>query len=86
MHLGEVEGLRRGDLGDLWLRYMWARAAGWNIKFCNLGADVKMLIHRAGIEHVFDIYEDEVQAVASFKQSCIGVLSHAGAALSAKAS
>ena len=69
LHLGGIEGLRRGDLGSLWLLYMAARASQWTIKFCNLSVDLRTLLRSTGIEHVFDIYDGEEQAVASFGQT-----------------
>ena len=86
LNVGEVERLPHGDLGNLWLWYMWARAAGWDIKFCCLRADLKMLLRSTGIEDVFEIYEDEVQAIASFARPHFDDPQYNRGALSARAS
>jgi anti-sigma B factor antagonist len=66
LHLGGLEELRRGDLGTLWLCYMAALAVGWRIRFCNLTEDLRNLLQTTGLAGVFEIYDSEEQAVASF--------------------
>ena len=62
--LREVAELRSGDLGMLWLRYMEARAHGWQLAFVNLPPVIRELLERHCVDEAFEIYDTPQQAMS----------------------
>ena len=63
--LSRITELRSSDLGQLWLRYMKARALGWRLMFVNLSPQLQALLESHSIENAFEIFPDEEAALRS---------------------
>jgi anti-anti-sigma regulatory factor len=61
--LSRITELRSSDLGQLWLRYMKARALGWRLMFVNLSPQLHALLESHSIEDAFEIFPDEETAI-----------------------
>ena len=61
--LSNVNELRKGDLGELWLGYMRARALGWRVVLADLSKELRDLMVTHAIESAFEVYTDEVSAM-----------------------
>ena len=61
--LSSITELRSSDLGQLWLRYMKARALGWRLMFVNLTPQLMGLLESHSIENAFEIFPDEATAL-----------------------
>lgn len=63
--LSDITELRSSDLGQLWLRYMKARALGWRLLFVSLSPKLMSLLESHSIENAFEIFPDEATALQS---------------------
>uniref|UniRef100_E6PZ90 Anti-sigma-factor antagonist n=1 Tax=mine drainage metagenome TaxID=410659 RepID=E6PZ90_9ZZZZ len=65
--LGEVNYIDSSGLGELVSAYTTAKNQQANLKLLNLTKKVKDLLQVTKLYTVFDIYDDEASAIASFK-------------------
>jgi anti-sigma B factor antagonist len=67
LSLGEVNYIDSSGLGELVSAYTTARNQGAGLKLLNLQKKVHDLLQLTKLYTVFDIYDDEASAIASFK-------------------
>jgi len=67
LNLGDVSYIDSSGLGELVAAYTTARNQGANVKLLNLSKKVKDLMQLTKLYTVFDVYDDENVALASFK-------------------
>jgi len=67
LDLGEVNYIDSSGLGELVSAYTTARNQGASLKLLKLTKKVHDLLQLTKLYTVFDIYDDEASAVASFK-------------------
>ena len=65
--LGEVNYIDSSGLGELVSSYTTAKNQGADLKLLNLTKKVKDVLQVTKLYTVFDIYDDEASAIASFK-------------------
>lgn len=65
--LGEVNYIDSSGLGELVSAYTTAKNQQANLKLLNLTKKVKDLLQVTKLYTVFDIYDDEASAIASYK-------------------
>ncbi len=66
LDLGNVNYIDSAGLGELVAAYTTARNRGAQLKLVNLGKKVHDLLQLTKLYTVFDIYDDEAKALASF--------------------
>jgi anti-sigma B factor antagonist len=69
LNLGEVTYIDSGGLGTLVALYTTARSAGGTIKLASLTKRVGDLLQVTKLLTVFDVYDNEKQALDSFRKS-----------------
>jgi anti-sigma B factor antagonist len=69
LNLGEVTYIDSGGLGTLVALYTTARSAGGTIKLASLTKRVGDLLQVTKLLTVFDVYDDERQALDSFREA-----------------
>ena len=67
LDLGEVNYIDSSGLGELVSAYTTARNQGASLKLLKLNKKVHDLLQLTKLYTVFDIYDDEASAIASFK-------------------
>ncbi len=67
LNLGEVNYIDSSGLGELVSAYTTAKNQGASLKLLNLTKRVKDVLQLTKLYTVFDIYDDEATAIASFK-------------------
>jgi anti-sigma B factor antagonist len=67
LNLGEVSYIDSSGLGELVAAYTTARNQGAGLKLLQLTKKVHDLLQLTKLYTVFDVYDDEVIAIASFK-------------------
>ncbi len=65
--LGDVNYIDSSGLGELVSSYTTAKNQGADLKLLNLTKKVKDVLQVTKLYTVFDIYDDEASAIASFK-------------------
>ena len=68
LNLGDVTYIDSGGLGTLVALYTTARSAGGSIKLASLTKRVGDLLQVTKLLTVFDVYDDEKQALDSFRK------------------
>jgi len=66
LNLSGVAYIDSGGLGTLVGVYSSARAAGADIKLCGLGQRLRDVLQITKLVTVFEVYENEQQAIAAF--------------------
>jgi len=69
LNLGDVSYIDSSGLGELVAAYTTARNVGAELKLLNLSRKVHDLLQLTKLYTVFDAYNDESIAIASFKQT-----------------
>ncbi len=69
LNLAEVSYIDSGGLGTLVGLYTTARAAGGNVKLASLTHRVDDILQVTKLLTVFDVYDDEKQALASYREA-----------------
>lgn len=72
--VSELDELRTGDLGMLWLRYMEARARGWRIAFVKLPIGLQAMLQLHSVGDAFEVYRTETDAVAALQSNRTGIV------------
>ena len=67
LNLGDVNYIDSSGLGELVGAYTTAKNQGATLKLLNLTKKVKDVLQLTKLYTVFDIYDDEASAIASFK-------------------
>jgi anti-sigma B factor antagonist len=67
LNLGEVSYIDSSGLGELVAAYTTAKNQGAALKLLNLTKKVHDLLQLTKLYTVFDVYDDEAAAIASFK-------------------
>jgi anti-sigma B factor antagonist len=67
LNLGDVNYIDSSGLGELVGAYTTAKNQGAALKLLNLTRKVKDVLQLTKLYTVFDIYDDEASAIASFK-------------------
>ena len=67
LNMGEVNYIDSSGLGELVSAYTTARNQGAAVKLLSLTHKVKDVLQLTKLYTVFDIYDDEASAIASFK-------------------
>ena len=67
LNLGDVSYIDSSGLGELVGAYTTAKNQGANLKLLNLSKKVKDVLQLTKLYTVFDVYEDEASAIASYK-------------------
>jgi len=67
LNLGDVNYIDSSGLGELVSAFTTAKNQGANVKLLGLTKKVKDVLQLTKLYTVFDIYDDEASAIASFK-------------------
>ena len=67
LNLGEVSYIDSSGLGELVSSYTTIRNKGGDVKLLKLTSKTRDLLQMTKLLTVFDVYEDEAQAIASLK-------------------
>ena len=67
LNLGDVNYIDSSGLGELVSAYTTAKNQGAQVKLLNLSKKVKDVLQLTKLYTVFDVYEDEASAIASYK-------------------
>jgi anti-sigma B factor antagonist len=67
LNLGDVNYIDSSGLGELFGAYTTAKNQGASLKLLNLTKKVKDVLQLTKLYTVFDIYDDEASAIASYK-------------------
>lgn len=67
VNMADVTGLDSSGVGELVSSYTSTRSRGAQLKLVNLPAKVRDILHITQLITVFETYEDEKEAVASFR-------------------
>ncbi len=67
LNMGDVNYIDSSGLGELVSAYTTAKNQGAQVKLLNLTKKVKDVLQLTKLYTVFDIYDDEASAIASFK-------------------
>src|ERR1700760_156245 len=67
LNLGDVNYIDSSGLGELVSAFTTAKNQGATLKLLNLTKKVKDVLQLTKLYTVFDIYDDEASAIASFK-------------------
>ena len=67
LNLGDVSYIDSSGLGELVSAFTTAKNQGADVKLLNLTKKVKDVLQVTKLYTVFDIYDDEASAIASFK-------------------
>ena len=67
LNMGDVNYIDSSGLGELVSAYTTAKNQGASVKLLNLTKKVKDVLQLTKLYTVFDVFEDEASAIASFK-------------------
>ena len=67
LNMGDVNYIDSSGLGELVSAYTTAKNQGASVKLLSLTKKVKDVLQLTKLYTVFDVYEDEASAIASFK-------------------
>ena len=67
LNMGDVNYIDSSGLGELVSAYTTAKNQGAQVKLLNLSKKVKDVLQLTKLYTVFDVYEDEASAIASYK-------------------
>ena len=74
LNLGDVSYIDSSGLGELVSAFTTSKNQGAALKLLNLTKKVKDVLQLTKLYTVFDIYDDEATAIASYKWPCTGCL------------
>jgi len=68
LNLAGVDSVDSGALGELVLTHMWAKAAGYTLKFASPRKSVRSLFEVTHLASIFDVYGSVPEAMAAMVQ------------------